>query len=177
VLKMILIVLAVLIVILIIAVVVLAIAAGRFGRRGYQRYSGLERQRAAAKQSRDSGVDRLKDAERELLGAQHALIARGDHGDAQAVEALRVRLSTAADRHRYALHGYAPLGDPNPIREAELSELQARDGETIADAQLIRDLTGQMSDAVSDGESPDLTALSTAVDHLIARLDRRKALT
>jgi hypothetical protein len=46
---------------------------------------------------------------------------------AQAVERIRVRLSTAADRHRYATQGYAPLESPIPVQEAELAELQARD--------------------------------------------------
>src|ERR1700722_2850917 len=120
-----------------------AIAAGRFGHRTYQRYSGLEHQRAAAKQSRDAGVDRLKDAERLLVRAQCDLIARGDHQNAQAIERVRVRLPTPADRHRYATYGYAPLHSPNPVQEAELAELQSRDAETISDAQMITDLAAQ----------------------------------
>ncbi len=160
-----------------VAVAVVGVAVWRFGRRSYQRYSGLERQRAAARQSRDAGVDRLKDAERELVRAQRQLIARGQHQDAQTIERFRVRLSTAADRHRYALHGYAPLGDPNPIREAELAELQARDSETIGDAQMINDLAHRAAGETAAGQSPDLAALEAAIDHLVTTLDRRKALT
>jgi hypothetical protein len=173
--KTLLIIVVVLVVLLIVGVVVAAIAAGRFGRRSYQRYSGLEHQRAAAKQSRDLGVDRLKDAERQLVRAQRELIARGQHQDAQAIERVRVRLSTAADRHRYATHGYAPLGSPNPVHEAELAELQARDADTITDAQTVTDLAGQVATAASAGQTPDLQSLQAALDHLVSALDRRKA--
>lgn len=175
--KTVLIVVVILVLIAIIAAIVVAVAAGRFGRRSYQRYSGLERQRAAATQSRDAGFDRLKDAERELVRAQRELVGRGQHGDAQAIERLRVRLTTVADRHRYALHGYAPLGDPNPIREAELAELQARDSETISDAQMISETARLAADTAAAGGTPDLKGLEAAIDHLVATLDRRKALT
>src|SRR5437016_1159743 len=97
-------------VVLILAAAAVAVGLWRFARRAYQRYSGLEQQRAAAKRSRDRGVDRLKDAERELVRAQRELIASGHHQDAQAIERLRLRVTTAADRHRYATYGYAPLG-------------------------------------------------------------------
>jgi hypothetical protein len=175
--KTVLIIVVILVVLLIVGLVFAAIAAGRFGRRSYQRYTGLEHQRAAAKQARDVGVDRLKEAERHLVSAQRDLISRRHHEDAQAIERLRVRLSTAADRHRYATHGYAPLGDPNPIREAELAELQARDAETIGDAQMICDLAKQTSAASAAGATPDLGALGAAVDHLVATLDQRKTLS
>jgi hypothetical protein len=177
VLKTILIILAVVIVVVIIALVVLAVAAGRFGRRAYQRYSGLEHQRAAAKRSRDAGVDRLKDAERGLVQAQRELIARGKTADAQTVERLRLRLTTATDRHRYALHGYAPLRDPNPIQEAELAELQARDADAIEDAQLIKELASGASSAAAEGKALDLSSLEAAVDHFVASLDQRKAMS
>lgn len=175
--KTLLIIVVILVVLLIVGLVVAAVAAGRFGRRSYQRYSGLEHQRAAAKQARDAGVDRLKEAERHLVTAQRELISRGQHEDAQAIERLRVRLSTAADRHRYATHGYAPLGAPNPVREAELAELQARDSETISDAQLISDLASQAATTSASGATPDLGSLQAAVDHLVATLDQRKAAT
>jgi hypothetical protein len=175
--KTLIIVVAVLLVVLIVGVILAAVAAGRFGRRSYQRYSGLEHQRAGAKQSRDAGVDRLKDAERHLVRAQRELIARGQHPDAQAVERLRVRLSTAADRHRFATYGYAPLGSPNPIQEGELAELQARDADSIEDAQMITNLAAQVSATASAGSAPDLQPLEGALDHLVATLDRRKATT
>lgn len=175
--KTLVIVIVILLVVLIVGLVLAAVAAGRFGRRSYQRYSGLEHQRASAKQSRDAGVDRLKDAERDLVRAQRELITRGQHQDAQAVERLRVRLSTAADRHRYATYGYAPLGSPNPLQEAELAELQARDADTITAAQMITDLAAQASTTAAEGTTPDLGPLEAAIDHLVATLDRRKAVT
>jgi len=162
---------------LVLVTVLVALAAWRFGRRSYQRYSGLEQQRAGAKRSRDAGVDRLKDAERELVRAQRDLIAHGRHHDAQAIERVRVRLTTAADRHRFATWGYAPLADANSIREAELAELQARDSETIGDAQLVSDLVRQLSRSAADGTALDLSALDVAVAHLTATLDRRKAVS
>ncbi|MGA2165614.1 MAG: hypothetical protein ABSH36_14270 [Solirubrobacteraceae bacterium] len=127
-----------------VAIVVLVVSVARWGQRSYQRYSGLEHQRASAKQSRDAGVVRLKDANGCLVGTQRTLIARGDHSGAQDVERLRSRLSTMADRTRFATHGYAPLGSPNPVREEELVELQAHDAETITDTQLITDLCRQL---------------------------------
>ncbi len=175
--KTLIIVVVVLLLVLIVGLVLAAVAAGRFGRRAYQRYSGLEHQRAAAKQSRDTGVDRLKDAERHLVQAQRELITRGQHQDAQAIERIRVGLSTVADRHRYATYGYAPLGSPNPIQESELAELQARDADTIADAQMITDLAAQVAGAASAGSTPDLQPLQAALDHLVSTLDRRKATT
>jgi len=111
---------------IVVVILVVLVILGVVGRRSRGRavrqalvpgYSGLEHQRAAAKQARDAGVDRLKEAERHLVQAQRELISHGQTKDAQAIERLRVRLSTAADRHRYATHGYAPLGSPNPIRE------------------------------------------------------------
>ena len=57
---------AVLVIAVVVAVVLLAVVAARWGRRSYQRYSGLERQRASAKQARVAGADRLQDAERSL---------------------------------------------------------------------------------------------------------------
>jgi hypothetical protein len=173
--KPLIIVIVILLVVLIVGLVHAGVAAGRFGRRAYQRYSGLEHQRAAAKQSRDAGADRLKDAERHLVQAQRELITRGQHQDAQAVERLRVRLSTAADRRRYATYGYAPLGSPNPVQESELAELQARDAETLADAQMISDLASQASTTAANGTTPALARLEAALDHLVATLDRRKA--
>lgn len=175
--KPLIIVIVILLVVLIVGLVLTGVAAGRFGRRAYQRYSGLDHQRGAAKQSRDAGADRLKDAERHLVQAQRELITRGQHYEAQAVERLRVRLSTAADRHRYASYGYAPVGSPNPVQESELAELQARDAETITDAQMISDLASQASTTAAAGAAPDLGPLEAAVDQLVSTLDRRKAIT
>lgn len=169
--------LVIVLVLIIVALLVVAIGVWRFGRRSYQRYTGLEGQRAAAKSARDAGVDRLKEAEQQLVRAQRELVSRGQHEEAQRIERLRVRLSTAADRHRFALHGYAPLGDPNPIREAELAELQARDSETITDAQLVNDLAKAVNSSATGEDMPDLGSLESAIDHLVATLDRRKALT
>jgi hypothetical protein len=170
-----------LLIILVIAVlaaaVVLVVFVARRGQREYQRYSGLERQRAAAKQSRDAGVDRLKDANRYLVETQRSLIARGDHGAAQDVERLRRRLSTMADRTRFATQGYAPLGSPNPLREAELGELQAHDAQTITDAQMVTDVCQQLSSSVDAGEKPDLQPLESALHHLSSQIDARDALT
>ena len=167
----------ILVLLLLAAVVLAAIAAWRFGRRSYQRYSGLETQRAAAKQSRDASVDRLKEAERELVHAQRDLIANGRHQDAQTIEHLRVRLTTATDRNRFALHGYAPLTDPNPIREPELAELQAHDAGAVTDAELVRALAARASATAADGTAPELGSLEEAIDHVVASLDRRKSLT
>lgn len=162
---------------IVVALALLVIIMTRWGRRSYQRYSGLERQRAAAKQSRDAGVDRLNDAERHLVAAQRELISRGEHTPAQAIERLRTRLSTMADRHRYATHGYAPLSSANPVQEAELAELQERDSEAITDAQMISDLSEGVEKSSRDGGTPDLGQLESALDHFTATLDGRKAMT
>jgi cell division protein FtsB len=71
-----------LIILLLIVIVVLVMFVARRGQRSYQRYSGLEHRRAAAKQSRDAGVDRLKDVNGYLVETQRTLIARGDHSAA-----------------------------------------------------------------------------------------------
>ena len=159
----------------IVALVLLAVVTGRWGRRSHQRYSGLERQRASAKQSRDAGADRLKSAERLLIEAQRELVARGEHGQAQAIERLRSRLSTMADRHRHATYGYAPLGSPNPVQEAELAELQQRVADRLGVAQTIVELSEKVSSTARDGETPDLQPLESALDRLLGELDRRKA--
>jgi hypothetical protein len=157
------------------AIACLAVVVARWGRRSYQRYSGLERQRASAKQARDAGADRLKDAERHLIEAQQDLAARGEYSRAQDVERLRTRLSTLADRHRYATYGYAPLGSPNPVREAELAQLQQRDADVITDAQAITELAEGVRDRVRDGAVADLRPLEAALERLRAAMDRRKA--
>ena len=165
----------VLIVLLLIAVIALVVVVVRYGLRSYQRYSGLERQRGSAKQSRNAGADRLKTAERYLVEAQRQLAERGEYSQTQPIERLRQRLSTLADRLRHATYGYAPLNSPNPIREAELAELQERDSETITESQSIVELAEDVSTAVRMGSEPDLEALRLALEHLQTTLDRRKA--
>ncbi len=171
------IVIVVVLVVIVVVALLIGLALGRFGLRSYQRYSGLERQRGAAKRARTAGVDRLKEAERRLVAAQRDLAAHGEPKQAQAVERLRVRLSTAADRHRYATHGYAPLGSATPVREEELAELQARDADTIGDAQHIDDLCAEIASSAASSSTPDLAPLEQALDRLAASLDRRKALS
>jgi hypothetical protein len=168
---------AVLVIAVLVAVVVLAVIAARWGRRSYQRYSGLERQRAAAKQARVVGADRLQGAEQHLIEAQRLLADRGGYQQAQAIEHLRIRLSAMADRHRHATYGYAPLGSPNPVREAELADLQQRDADAIADAQAIAGLAETVRDRARAGDAPDLRPLQGALDDLERTLDRRKAAT
>ncbi len=168
---------AIILLLLLVIVALVAAVVVLWGRRLYQGYSGLEQQRGAAKLARDAGVDRLKEAERRLVTAQRALVARGETGPAQAIEQLRIRLNTAADRHRYATHGYAPLDSAHPLREAELAELQAHDANTIDDAQLIADLSQQIAASAAAPSIPDLAPLEQALDHLTTNLDRRKALT
>ena len=63
----------------VLALVLLAIILFRFGLRSYQRYSGLERQRGAAKQARTAGTDRLKSAESHLIDAERELAVRGEN--------------------------------------------------------------------------------------------------
>lgn len=46
----------------VVAVVLLAVVVARWGRRSCQRYSGLDRQRASARQARVAGADRLQGA-------------------------------------------------------------------------------------------------------------------
>ena len=164
----------ILLVAVVLALVLLAIILFRFGLRSYQRYSGLERQRGAAKQARTAGTDRLKNAESHLLDAERELAGRGESDLVQAIERLRVRLSTLADRLRYATYGYSPVASPNPMREAEISQLQERDAETVTDAQMIADLAEQVRSIASSGQAPELQPLRTALDDLQTALDRRR---
>jgi hypothetical protein len=159
----------------IVVLVLLAIVLLKGGRRTYQKYSGMERQRGAAKQSRVAGADRLKSAERKLVEAQRELSARGAYSDAQAIDRQRMRLSTQADRLRHATYGYSPVGSANPVREAELAQLQKRDADTIADAQALVDIADDICRAASDGQSPDLRPLKSSLDLLQESLDRRRA--
>lgn len=163
-----------LVVVVIVAVVVLAVVLGRLGRRSHQRYSGLEQQRASGKQSREAGVDRLKQAERQLVDAQRALIDRGEHGPAQETERIRRRISTVADRQKSASYGYAPLGSPTPIQESELADLQAHDEAAVLDAETIVDLARTFAASVRAGDTPDLEPLRAAVQDFEDSLDRRK---
>jgi hypothetical protein len=167
----------VLLILVVVALVLVAVLVARFGRRNYQRYSGLERQRGAAKQARDAGADRLKSAEHHLVEAQRDLVGLGEHDQAQAIERLRTRLSTLADRLRHATYGYSPVGSPNPVREAELAELQERDAETITEAQRIVELAEHVSNTARAGQVPELEPLRSALDHLHATLDRRRAVS
>jgi cell division protein FtsB len=168
---------AVFLVAVLVVVALLAVVAARWGRRSYQRYSGLERQRAAAKQARVAGADRLQDAEQHLIEAQRLLAGRGVYQQAQAIEHLRIRLSAMADRHLHATYGYAPLGSPNPVREAELADLQQRDADAIGDAQAIAELAETVRDTARAGDTPDLRPLQGALDDFEVTLNRRKAAT
>jgi hypothetical protein len=155
--------------------VLLAVVLLRGGQRTYQKYSGLDRQRTAAKQSRETGADRLKTAERHLVVAQRELVGRKEFTQSQEIERLRTQVSTLVDRLRHATYGYSPIGSANPIKEAELAELQERDSEMIIDAQAISELAEQVQSAAAAGESPDLGILSSALENLRATLDRRRA--
>ncbi len=169
------IVIVVLLIAIVLVLALLSVVVVRRGRRSYQRYGGLERQRASARQARETGADRLKDAERHLIEAQRDLAGRGQYGQAQELERLRARLPALADRLRHATYGYAPLGSPNPIREEELADLQQRDADMIPDAQMIVDLAEGIRDAVRAGEAPpDLRGLEMALDRFRGSLDRRK---
>lgn len=152
----------------------LTVIALRGGRRGYQKYSGLQRQRGSAKQTRMAGYDRLMSAERHLVEAQREMSGRGEHGGAQEIEKLRVPLSTLADRLRSAEYGYTPLGSDNPVREAELAEIQARDADIMTETETISNLTREIRDQSRDAQVPDLRTLATALDHLRESLDRRR---
>ena len=121
-----------------------------------------------------AGTDRLKGAERHLIDAQRQLTIRGETDLAQTIEVLRVRLSTLADRLRYATYGYSPIASPTPMREAEIGLLQERDIETITDAQMIGDLAAQVRSIVQSGQTPELEPLRTALDELQTTLDRRR---
>jgi hypothetical protein len=60
------------------------------------------------------------------------------------------------------------------MREAEISQLQERDAETISDAQMIADLAEQVRSVASSGQAPELQPLRTALDDLQTTLDRRR---
>lgn len=166
-----------LVIAVLVVVALLAVVAARWGRRSYQQYSGLEHQRAAARQAREAGVDRLKDAERHLVEAQRELAGRGEYGHAQEIEHLRSQLSTLADRHRYATYGYVPLGSPHPVREEELARLQQHDADGIADAQAVAELAERIRGQARDGAAMDLRALEAALERLRAAAGRRKAVS
>ncbi len=167
--------LLVILILLFLAVVgLLTVIALRGGRRGFQRYSGLQRQRGGAKQTRMAGYDRLKNSERYLVEAQREMSRKGDHVGAEDIEKLRVPLSTLADRLRAAEYGYSPLGSPNPVREAELAEIQARDADIMVETEAISDLTRGIRDQSRDAQVRDLRVLAMALDHLRESLDRRR---
>jgi FtsZ-interacting cell division protein ZipA len=170
--KVLLIVIAVIIIAILILLVVLLIRAGR---RGYQKYSGLERQRNSAKLSRVAGADRLKSAEQKLVAAQRELAGRGAYDQAQEVERQRIRLSTQADRLRHATYGYSPVGSANPVHETELADLQQWDADTIADAQALVEIADDICRTATDGQRPDLGPLKSSLDLLQDSLDRRQA--
>jgi hypothetical protein len=165
----------VLLILLAIMLAFLGIIVVRFSRRSYQRYTGLERQRFSAKRSRETGADRLKTAERYLIETQSELAGRGKHGEVQSIEAVRLTLSTLADRLRHATYGYSPIASPNPVDEAELADLQERDADTILDAQAILDAAEKVRTVARSGEVPDLRALQGLIDRLRTSLDRRRA--
>jgi hypothetical protein len=156
------------------AVMLLPVIAARWGRRSYRRYSGLERQRASAKQARVAGGHRFQSAGQYLIEAQCLLADRGEYLQAQAIEYLRVGMSAMADRHRQATCGYAPLSSANPVREAELADLQQREADAIADTQAIAELADIVREKTRAGQVPGLQPLRGALD-LEATLNRRKA--
>jgi hypothetical protein len=163
-------------VIVVIAVgVLLAVVLLRGSQRTYQKYSGLDRQRTAAKQSRVTGANRLKTAERHLVEAQRELAERKEFAQAQEIERLRTQLSMLADRLRHAAYGYSSIGSPNPMKEAELAELQERDADIIIDAEGISDLAEQVRTEATAGRAPDLEILKAALDNFRTTLDRRRA--
>ena len=167
-----------LVIVLVLVVVVvlglLGVIILRGGRRGYQRYSGLERQRSSAKEFREVGADRLKGAERLLVEAQRALSSRHLYEDMQDVDRLRLSIDTLADRLRHATYGYSPLGADHPTREAELMELQSRDADLNDECQQILELCEIVNRAATDEREIDLSFLQTALGNLRIEVERRK---
>lgn len=168
---------AVLVIAVVVAEMLVAVIAARWGRRSYQRYSGLERRRAAAKRGRLAGADRLLGAGQYLTEAQRLLADAGGYQQAQAIERSRIRLSTMADRHRRATYGYAPLGSPNPIRKPNLP--------TCSNATPTPSPTPRpspswpRSSATRPGQDarPACGSCKGALDDLEMALNRRKAAT
>jgi hypothetical protein len=163
----------ILVIIALVLLALLAAVAARFARRSYQHYSGLEHQRGSAKQARLASVDRLKDAERSLVTARRELAERSGHVEAGQLERLRLRISTLADRLRYASYGYSPLGSPDPIREPELERLQQKDSSAITDAEHIAELARRVATDADTGAAPDLEPLRSALDLFEESLDKR----
>jgi type II secretory pathway pseudopilin PulG len=144
----------VLVILVIVALVLVAVLVTRFGRRNYQRYSGLERQASAAKRARDAGADRLKSAERHLVEAQRELVTIGEHDQVQAIERLRTRLSTLADRLRYAAYGYSLLGSPNPGARGRARRAAGTRRRDDHGDQSIVELSEHVSSTAEPGRSP-----------------------
>ena len=166
--------LIVVLVFVVIALAFLVVVLVRYARRSYETYSGREHQRDANKRLRVSGADRLSEADRLLVEAQHSIVARGDHAGAQAIELIRTPLSTLADRLRYAVYGYTPMGASDPVKEEELAELQARDADLLGDADVITELARDLAMQARIATPFDLKPLTEALDRLRASLDRRR---
>jgi hypothetical protein len=173
-------VLIVLIVLLVLVAVVGALLVGftaRLGREKYQQYKGMERQRESNKELRMSGYERLSDAGRQLIEAERALTNRGELAAARDIERLRVRVSTVADRMRYATHGYAPLSATRPVREDGLAALQEHDADALRDADELAEHSREIRGASSAAEPVDLTPLVAMLERLESGLDRRRTVT
>jgi hypothetical protein len=161
-------------VVVVLLLIALLVALVRIGRRGWQRYSGLERQRASAKAYRVDGADRLKVAERRMTELERALASEGRLETMQAAEQLRRRLSTCCARFRHAEYGWTPIGAHRPVRETEMSELQERDADLMGDADRIAELVTSLHSSARDDGNLDLEILQTAIEEFESALDRRR---
>jgi hypothetical protein len=94
--------------------------------------------------------------------------------DAQALEQIRRRLVTVADRHRHAEYGYAGVGAARPVQEGQLAELGSRDLDLMEDADRIEGIVRDVTAAIERNEASELEHLRAAVDDYASTLERRR---
>jgi hypothetical protein len=142
---------------------------------GFKGYIAKESRREADKMLR-TYIGRQLDKERtrlQRLGAK--LAGDGDMDAVTALEPVRMRLQTIADKIKTATYGYAGFFDAATVNEKELDALYEFDNSLLTDAEAIANAVSELTKADKGETSTDaLEKVGMAIDDLAAAWAKRQ---
>ena len=144
---------------------------------GVGRYQDREGLRETDKRVRVLLADQVVEVARTLEPAERRLLDAKRLERLPALDRVRRRLATSADRLRFASYGFAGVFDLHKIREAELSELHQFDLSLLEKiATLRKQVEGLAAAAADAGFAEVLATADAALEQFDRTLDERDRL-
>ncbi len=140
---------------------------------GVGRYQDREGLRETDKQVRVHMADLLNELNRIVEGAERRLAEAGRLDRLPAIDRVARRLSTLADRVRYASYGFAGVFDLHKIRETELAALHRFDIALLEAVSGLQKPLLALADAVTDEAA--LLQMLQAAEAALEDFDHRLA--